>query len=257
MKCPICGSREENTFTAKYVTAACCSNSGCRHIWAVGVLPNAGVQTKTHVAAESERFRLRNRQLAQFLIKRKVLKPSGKLLDVGSGTGHILTAFRDTVQDLDIVAVEPDSDGLLRLRRQEFRAYSSIEEVPDKDFDAVTMIEVVEHVPDPIGFLEMARSRMADGGMLFFTTPVGAMRFGSRNTNAYDTPEHVHFFTERSLSLAFAKAGFIDFRLETINAMTGALTPGFKGRLKNLLRPIRSTILGFHHLTGFAVKVRG
>ncbi len=257
MNCPICGNSENTTFMAKYVKAACCGNSECRHIWAVDVLPNAGVQTKTNIAAEKERFRLRNQDLARFLIKRGILKPNAKLLDLGSGVGHILTALRDSVGTLDIVAVEPDSNALLRLRELEFRAYSSIEDVPDHDFDAVIMIEVIEHASDPIRLLDQVNRRMADGGMVFFTTPVGAMRNGSRKTNAYDTPEHVQFITERSLSLAFVKAGFVRFRLETINEMTGALTPGIEGMLKNLLRPVRSRILGHCHLTGFALKVGG
>ena len=48
--------------------------------------------------------------------------------------------------------------------------------------------------------------------MLFLTTPCGRMRTGSTNTNAYDTREHVQFFTERSLSAALARAGFGPFR---------------------------------------------
>lgn len=133
-------------------------------------------------------------------------------------------------------------------------AYSYIEDVPNSNFNAVTMIEVIEHISDPLKMLEQVRNKMTDGGMVFFTTPVGETRYGDHRTNAYDTPEHVQFFTERSLALAFGETGFTQFRLETVNEMTGALTKGLKGQLKNLFRPIRARVFGHRHLTGFAMK---
>ncbi|TCT18704.1 class I SAM-dependent methyltransferase [Thiobaca trueperi] len=254
MQCPICGSHEKEVFAAKYVRAACCSNALCGHIWAVDALPDAGVQIKISPEQEENRYRARNKDLAQFLIKRRLLAPDYRLLDLGSGAGHILAALTEAVGSLQIVAVEPDPSGLARLRAQGFTAYSSLADVSDGDFNSVTMIEVIEHLSDPIDVLTQVRNRMADGGMIFFTTPVGETRYGGRGTNAYDTPEHVHFFTERSLALAFDKADFTQFRLETVNEMTGVLTAGAKGQLKNLLRPLRARVLGHRHLTGFAMK---
>jgi hypothetical protein len=115
---------------------------------------------------------------------------------------------------------------------------------------------VIEHVPDPVGFLDARRRRLALQGRIFLTTPCGELRNGSRTTNAYDTPEHVQFFTEKSLRLAVKKAGFRDIHYEYIEALyprsTSALSLATYKRLAMKgARPILAGFQGPRHLTGF------
>ena len=96
----------------------------------------------------------------------------------------------------------------------------------------------------------MPKSRM------FLTTPCGELRNGSRATNAYDTPEHVQFFTEKSLRLAVKKAGFRDITYEYIDALyprsTSVLSfATFRWLTTKTARPIPATFQGRRHLTGF------
>jgi 2-polyprenyl-3-methyl-5-hydroxy-6-metoxy-1,4-benzoquinol methylase len=118
------------------------------------------------------------------------------------------------------------------------------------------LIEVIEHVPDPVGFLDHLKRCLDLEGQIFLTTPCGELRNGSRATNAYDTPEHVQFFTEKSLRLAIKKAGFRDITYEYIDALyprnTSVLSSAtFKRFATKIARPILATIQGPRHLTGF------
>ncbi len=118
------------------------------------------------------------------------------------------------------------------------------------------LIEVIEHVPDPVGFLKRLRGCLDPKGQVFLTTPCGELRNGSRATNAYDTPEHVQFFTEKSLRLAVEKAGFSSITYEYIDALypwnPNVLSfATFKRFAKIAARPILAALQGPRHLTGF------
>ena len=170
---------------------------------------------------------------------------------MGAGAGHLLQSLCDNIPDLEVVAVEADPTSLARLRALGFTAHANIDEVSGP-FDAINLVEVIEHLDDPMPLVSQLRSRLKPVGRLFCTTPCGETRLGDRATNAYDAPEHVQFFTEKSLALCFRKSGFERFSCETINQMTSKLTPAPGRYIKDLLRPARAALLGHRHLTGFA-----
>ena len=144
-----------------------------------------------------------------------------------------------------------------RLDRQGFAVSRQLDSISsDRSFDAVLLIEVIEHVPDPVDFLSRLRSRLDPDGRIFLTTPCGELRNGSRTTNAYDTPEHIQFFTAKSLRLAVKKAGYRDITYEYIDALyprgASALSfATFKRLATKAARPILRTFEGPRHLTGF------
>ena len=251
MKCPICSSMSAECFQAKYVKVAKCPSLQCGHIWAVGVPAAAGVQSIEDPDGLIPVYSARNQDLARFFWVRGFLKPNCRLLDMGAGSGHLARALRDEIPGIQIVAVEADPRSLSRLKDLGFDSYPTLDEVPGA-FDAINLVEVIEHLDDPTSALIALRKRLRHDGKLFCTTPCGETRRGRRDTNAYDTPEHVQFFTERSLALCFRNAGFKTFQCETINAMTSRLTPVPSRYLKDLLRPIRAVLWGHQHLTGFA-----
>jgi SAM-dependent methyltransferase len=158
---------------------------------------------------------------------------------------------------IDIHCVEESEAIRDRLDRQGFAVSKQLDSIPaDRSFDAVLLIEVIEHVPDPVDFLDRLRRCLDSEDRIFLTTPCGELRNGSRATNAYDTPEHAQFFTEKSLRLAVKKAGFRDNTYEYIDALyprgTSALSfATFKRLAMKAARPILRTFEGPRHLTGF------
>lgn len=251
MNCPICASPARETFPAKHVTAAKCENDACGHLWAVDVPSDHGLQVMGNAGDRLPLYRERNRDIVSLFRRRGFIRPNMRVLDMGAGSGHLSQTIRDAFSPIEVVAVEGEPSSLAHLRSVGFDAHADLDAISGT-FDAILLTEVIEHLDDPVAFLRQLRPLLNPRGALFCTTPCGETRVGSRATNAYDTPEHAHFFTERSLSYAFALAGFRPFRCETLNEMTSRLSRGPARIVKDILRPARAALLGHQHLTGFA-----
>jgi SAM-dependent methyltransferase len=248
--CPICSSPGGGNFRTRFVEAAKCSNLQCGHIFSVGTPPGYGVQQIPHRDELFHQYRERNIDLIHFLRKRNFIRDGARLLDIGAGSGHILRSLKELHPASNVTCVEADPGSTRSLRGEGYTVYSDFSELRGT-FDSVFLIEVIEHIDEPIGFLKLVRKFVARNGRIFLTTPCGELRNGSRATNAYDTREHVQFFTEKSLDLCLRKAGFAGFQFETINALTSKLTAPPLRQVKDILRPIRAKLNGHFHLTGF------
>jgi cyclopropane fatty-acyl-phospholipid synthase-like methyltransferase len=199
----------------------------------------------------------RNERLVAFWEDRRFVTQGSRLLDVGAGSGHLARSLKKRLPGIEILCVEESESLRNQLGRQGFAAAENLDSISSKrSFDAVLLIEVIEHVPDPVDFLDHLRRHLDLEGRIFLTTPCGELMNGSRATNAYDTPEHVQFFTEKSLRLAVKKAGFRDISYEYIEALyprsTSALSLATYKRLAlKIAQPILARFQGPRHLTGF------
>jgi SAM-dependent methyltransferase len=82
----------------------------------------------------------------------------------------------------------------------------------DAAFDAVTLWDVIEHLPDPRqSLLEVARI-LRPGGVCSVVTPdVGSLAarvLGARWEEMQKMPEHIYFFDRSSLATLLRAAGF-------------------------------------------------
>ncbi|CAN5446631.1 hypothetical protein BH10ACT3_BH10ACT3_14920 [soil metagenome] len=78
-------------------------------------------------------------------------------------------------------------------------------------FDVITAIDVIEHVMDPVEFLEQIRDLLRPGGTLFLTTGNAEPYRDRVTTWSYSSvPEvHIGFFEPRTLRLAYERAGLV------------------------------------------------
>lgn len=86
----------------------------------------------------------------------------------------------------------------------------------DGTFDVVTMIEVLEHIVDPVGLLSAAARWLRPGGLLYVTTPnAGGLncRILRQSWSIVCPPQHLVLWTPRALRVALARAGFGTSRL--------------------------------------------
>ncbi len=121
----------------------------------------------------------------------------GKLLDVGCGNGELMRRMRGF--GWDVMGVEPDRAAADVARREyglDVRA--SVNEAPRASFDAVITHHVIEHVPDPVGFLESLASVCRPNARIVVVTPnargLGARWFGASYVHL-DPPRHVILFS--------------------------------------------------------------
>jgi 2-polyprenyl-3-methyl-5-hydroxy-6-metoxy-1,4-benzoquinol methylase len=118
------------------------------------------------------------------------------------------------------VELNDDTAAIARARGLEVTT-GTLDSLPEVwgDFDAVTMWDVIEHVPDPVGLLREVYDRLAVGGWLWLATPNvdGAFPRASlkvaHRVGRWPHPEppyHLSQFSERTIRHALGRAGFHD-----------------------------------------------
>jgi 2-polyprenyl-3-methyl-5-hydroxy-6-metoxy-1,4-benzoquinol methylase len=170
------------------------------------------------------------------------LRSGGRLLDVGCAMGFLLEAaeqagYEGWGLDLNPEAVRVSQQKLGdRVAQGELSAAS----FPGVAFDVVTLIDVLEHVPDPAALLAEVHGRLVPGGVLAALVPNTASvtrRLFGRRWPHY-APEHLYFWTPAALRRQLAASGFEvrEIRtgirktytaeyLEAYSAVTGAWRP--------------------------------
>lgn len=248
--CPICGESPHESFQSKYLQVQQCGNRSCGHLYASSASPDHGVQGHPDPEAERREYWERDERLVRYWSGKGFLRSDSKVLDFGAGSGHIASAIRKFLGVSEITCIEADPISQQWLSNCQLIVANGLEECAS-DFTAVLLVELIEHVESPVDLLKKIRSHMSSGGKLFLSTPCGETRSGSRKTNAYDTPEHVHFFTERSLRLALSKVGFEKVQFLVVPALyphgKGVIATGI-AYLKGIARHVHSRLFGYSHL---------
>lgn len=159
---------------------------------------------------ESERdSRCINAHMSLAVLRRHV--PRGRLLEIGCASGFFLNAARTTY---DVVGVEPSTwareYARTTLRLEVPAATLADARLEAGSFDVVVMLDVIEHVADPLGLLRAAGSALKPGGTLYLVTPdiesLSARLLGGRWWGL--RPAHIAYFSRSTMGAMLAKAGF-------------------------------------------------
>jgi 2-polyprenyl-3-methyl-5-hydroxy-6-metoxy-1,4-benzoquinol methylase len=132
------------------------------------------------------------------------------LLDVGAATGLLVAEARR--MGLDAVGIEP-SEALVSVGRSSngvdlLHGVLPHPALTERRFDIVCMVDVIEHVTDPLQLLMDARALLAPDGILIVVTPdiqsLTARALGSRWW--HHRLAHVCFFDRQSMEQACSRA---------------------------------------------------
>lgn len=153
-------------------------------------------------------FRRRLRTLSRYHA------PPGRLLDFGCADGFFLELAR--ARGWEIAGVElAQKMARQTAQRLQVPIVHDVEALPfppEHLFDAITMWEVIEHLPDPVAVLARLRRRLRPSGILMLSTPNAGHWQAIREPEAWAAfrpPSHLVLFTQKALALALERAGFI------------------------------------------------
>ncbi len=158
-------------------------------------------------AGQEKSLRATFRALLQRLDDRGMT--GGTLLEVGCGYGYFLdeaAPFFNFRAGLEMSAAAAD----VARNHADTIHNDDLSTLPDRQFDCIVALHVIEHVYDPQGFLRQLVERLTPGGVLVLAAPdmAGFWRplLGNR-WPSFKYPEHVAFYTERTLSRLMRNAG--------------------------------------------------
>jgi SAM-dependent methyltransferase len=142
---------------------------------------------------------------------RRVLTGSGhvvtSIMDVGCGGCYILNALK--AEGYKVFGVDPSP--VARRLGQELGVPIATGFYPVRHgfgkMDVILSSGVLEHVPDPAGFLRTHQSDLAPGGHIIISTPDNAPSIALGDVSMI-LHEHISYFDEDSLRRVVAEAGY-------------------------------------------------
>jgi 2-polyprenyl-3-methyl-5-hydroxy-6-metoxy-1,4-benzoquinol methylase len=145
-------------------------------------------------------------------------KHAGRVLDVGCSAGIFLKAARAAGWEVCGVELSEDTASIARQRfgLDVRRGALSENTFAPASFDAVTLWDVVEHLPDPVPVLRIARAILKDDGVLMIETPnveglFPRLSYRAASDGRYwrhpEPPAHLFQFSKKTLRRALQAAG--------------------------------------------------
>ena len=147
-------------------------------------------------------------------------KPDGRVLDVGTHCGFFLRMARGLAWDIQ--GIEP-SPANAELARRKFglnvtTGYLRHDTFAPESFDIVTMVDVFEHVTDPLNVLDSVRRVLKPDGILFLKVPNAAWNLLKHRVlvrtlqlkgfDIFDAREHVVHYSQKTLAKMLQATGF-------------------------------------------------
>lgn len=155
------------------------------------------------------------------------LPDTGKLLDLGTGTGAVLKSAGKLLKNWSLYAYDIDrkcEQYILNLPNVISFTHSTLENLPNEKFDLIVLWHTLEHISSPVDFLKRIKPLLSSKGHVLLQVP-DVMR------TPYDLTviDHCSHFTQNSLSNAFLKAGYslvLNGNSWIHNCLTSLLKPG-------------------------------
>lgn len=137
------------------------------------------------------------------LVKKESRLQTGKLLDIGSGTGAFLNTMKGA--GWDVTGLEPDGgarDVAQKNYSLQLQSTDQLFHLPENQFDVVTMWHVLEHVHRLHEYIDQIKKILKPNGVALIAVPNytsdDAEHYG-KHWAAYDVPRHLYHFSPKSI----------------------------------------------------------
>ena len=137
---------------------------------------------------------------------------SGKMLDIGAGTGAFVAHMKEN--DWDVTGLEPDEKArevALTQNNVQLLSISEFYSLPPDSYDAITLWHVLEHVHDLHAYIGQLARLLKKEGRIFIAVP-NYTSYDAKNYDAYwaayDVPRHLYHFSPKALNALVKQHGF-------------------------------------------------
>ncbi|WP_018626415.1 class I SAM-dependent methyltransferase [Niabella aurantiaca] len=158
-----------------------------------------------------KRVRARTMQQKAVLVERYAQKRTGRLLDLGCGTGTFLDTMKN--RGWQVAGLEPDADArsmAKQLYNLEVAPSHELYELAEDQFDAISLWHVLEHVHALHAYMDQLKRVLKQSGVLLIAVP----NYTSRDADiyeqywaAYDVPRHLYHFSPEAMKVLTAQHG--------------------------------------------------
>lgn len=145
----------------------------------------------------------------------KLARGRTKVLDIGSADNPNPYLNNELVIALDLVPHDTPENYSERIIGDVLNLPSPF---GSSSFDAITAGEIIEHLEDPMGFLQGCRETLTPGGILVLSTPnpnspIERLLTITLSRRFFYTNDHIMLFPQRWLIRMLERSGFSDVRL--------------------------------------------
>jgi len=146
--------------------------------------------------------------IAHFLGK---FVPGKRVIDAGCGTGELALYLQEN--GFNVVGIDPSVEAVSAARQNGCVAYTSTIEsfanINTESYDAVVLLNVLEHVRDPVATVEAAKTLTKDNGIVCIVVPndfTNIQRVAQAALNRSDDwwvaiPDHINYFNTKTLEI--------------------------------------------------------
>ncbi len=230
--CPVCGNSlwqkgmqvKDYTVSGEWFELKTCSVCSLQMTWPQPEAAEVGryYASSGYISHSDTKSGLTNKlyHIAREYMLRKKLQwvkegagiGTGKLLDVGAGTGYFAHFMQEN--GWKVVALEPDATarqvGSEKLK-MEILPLEELARQENFSYDVITLWHVLEHVHDIEGYMDHFHSILKEDGHLVLAVP----NYTSRDAKhygfkwaAYDVPRHLWHFSPQAMEQLQLRHGF-------------------------------------------------
>lgn len=169
---------------------------------------------------------------------------SGRLLDVGAHAGRFMHVAQQAGWQVEGIELNPRTAACAARRTGAPVHRINAQTLGDRGarYDAVTMTDVLEHIPQPVAILQAVARLLEPGGWMAVKVPCGPSQWHKervlaslkpgRRVSLADNLVHVNHFSPASLARALASAGLTNISVQTAPPELPPAT-GLRSRIGN------------------------
>jgi 2-polyprenyl-3-methyl-5-hydroxy-6-metoxy-1,4-benzoquinol methylase len=173
---------------------------------------------------DAERTEATLQKMRRTVANLKNLSEARRVLDIGCGDGEFLSLFRDLGCQVYGTEYDARTEEVCRKKGIAMLPGGVIPLLDDsgliESFDLVVFTEIIEHINNPLDVVRNISRLLRKGGILYITTPNFASlerRVLGPQWGMICYPEHISFYSPRTINHLMRKCGYQKLSLRTEN----------------------------------------